>query len=621
MDGIAFRARENSISTNMMKYPLFIMLFFWSQSSSALVQPSIELIACFDSIRLHNEYYQHIAINDSRILEDSMVFHAYSNPAKSIAFSLRLLDHAEIEEQVACMNAYYNIASQMLYHGHDIQLIIEYLISLEERIKDEQIKDLLVGHIALLKAISSDLSEDHVRGIKLDQKAIDHYERANHPNIIRAYGGLAILHYEMKFFEQSLQYYKIMFDWLEKYPDYENRILLLTNYVIMITEEPYFYSKKELLNEGIRINKQIFDLLQEKYIKRNYFWASINQFQLDQLSGRQSTTSLEDLSKTMDEIENYETKTYFYRLLAKHALKAGKKDKSKALLFANKAIQIAQENNSLEHESSGYNLLSEIYYAFNDIHDMRTAKIKADSLHDVLLTLENRALIANMEVSLNLKNAELENERIERDLFRQRILTLIAFIIAVLLFLMVFSFKRRLKLFNALKESESNLKKMNVDLAKKNEIIEEQKESLHEANIHLNDELKSSLLMLSSYLEIKNEIVSTIKNEHLEEHKKTNYILKTLNSTHNKQIINDVNFKFIRTNEQFHKNLISNFPDLTDNNIKLCILLKMQLTTKEIASLLYRSPSSIKVAKYRLRKKLGLNDQSVSLYAFLTDYE
>ena len=48
------------------------------------------------------------------------------------------------------------------------------------------------------------------------------------------------------------------------------------------------------------------------------------------------------------------------------------------------------------------------------------------------------------------------------------------------------------------------------------------------------------------------------------------------------------------------------YPSLTKTDMKLCVYIKLNLSTKEMAELMNISPRSIEMAKYRLRKKLGL---------------
>lgn len=63
---------------------------------------------------------------------------------------------------------------------------------------------------------------------------------------------------------------------------------------------------------------------------------------------------------------------------------------------------------------------------------------------------------------------------------------------------------------------------------------------------------------------------------------------------------------FEESNEAFFRNLYTRHPDLTKGDIRLCSFLLMNLTNKEIATLLNRSDRTIETAKYRLSKKLNL---------------
>ena len=73
---------------------------------------------------------------------------------------------------------------------------------------------------------------------------------------------------------------------------------------------------------------------------------------------------------------------------------------------------------------------------------------------------------------------------------------------------------------------------------------------------------------------------------------------------------------FQNVHTEFSKKIISEFPDLTKGELKLCILIKLGISIKDTASILYISPDSIKVARSRLRKKLQLENDT-SLQNFL----
>ncbi|MEM6719911.1 MAG: transcriptional regulator [Bacteroidota bacterium] len=69
----------------------------------------------------------------------------------------------------------------------------------------------------------------------------------------------------------------------------------------------------------------------------------------------------------------------------------------------------------------------------------------------------------------------------------------------------------------------------------------------------------------------------------------------------------------------FYENLRDTYPKLTKTDMRLCTLIRMNLETKQIAILQNINPSSVKMSRNRLRKKLNL-DSDVDLYQFLTKF-
>jgi DNA-binding CsgD family transcriptional regulator len=73
---------------------------------------------------------------------------------------------------------------------------------------------------------------------------------------------------------------------------------------------------------------------------------------------------------------------------------------------------------------------------------------------------------------------------------------------------------------------------------------------------------------------------------------------------------------FDKVHSDFISALKEKHPGLTNNEIKLCAYLRMNLTTKEIAQLMNISVRGVEVGRYRLRKKLELPTE-VSLFDYL----
>ncbi|MFC3196120.1 transcriptional regulator [Parapedobacter deserti] len=63
---------------------------------------------------------------------------------------------------------------------------------------------------------------------------------------------------------------------------------------------------------------------------------------------------------------------------------------------------------------------------------------------------------------------------------------------------------------------------------------------------------------------------------------------------------------FNEAHENFFKKLKADYPELVPNDLKLCAYLRMNMNSKEIASLLNITTRGVEIRRYRLRKKLGL---------------
>jgi len=71
-----------------------------------------------------------------------------------------------------------------------------------------------------------------------------------------------------------------------------------------------------------------------------------------------------------------------------------------------------------------------------------------------------------------------------------------------------------------------------------------------------------------------------------------------------------------KTNQKFYSNLLTKYPKLTKNEQRLCALIRLDLSSKEIANLLNISEKSVEMNRYRLRKKIHIT-KSESLSQFI----
>ena len=82
--------------------------------------------------------------------------------------------------------------------------------------------------------------------------------------------------------------------------------------------------------------------------------------------------------------------------------------------------------------------------------------------------------------------------------------------------------------------------------------------------------------------------------------------------------VEDFNIRIEKMHKDFMGRLAQLYPDLSSNETRLAVLIRLGISSKEIATLLNISPKSVEINRYRLRKKLGL-DRKASLTQFINN--
>ena len=82
----------------------------------------------------------------------------------------------------------------------------------------------------------------------------------------------------------------------------------------------------------------------------------------------------------------------------------------------------------------------------------------------------------------------------------------------------------------------------------------------------------------------------------------------------------EFDYYFVEVHPDFYTKLKADFPKLTQNELRLCALIKANLNIKDIANLNNVSIDSVKSSRKRLRKSLGISDPKIDLTEFLSKY-
>jgi len=174
----------------------------------------------------------------------------------------------------------------------------------------------------------------------------------------------------------------------------------------------------------------------------------------------------------------------------------------------------------------------------------------------------------------------------------------------------------------------SGLKKDHIQVIKQSEVaIGKLKEEKEESELAFKQrELTSATMNLVK----KKETISNIKTR-LGEIKKnvkdpaSNKAIQKLIQKLQAEEIQDENWEqmmmhFNQVHSGYFEKLKTDYPELTPKDLKMCAYLRMNLTTKEMTSLLNVTTRGVEASRYRLRKKFNLQKEQ-NLTAFLMQFK
>ncbi|WP_340114994.1 helix-turn-helix transcriptional regulator [Maribellus mangrovi] len=273
-----------------------------------------------------------------------------------------------------------------------------------------------------------------------------------------------------------------------------------------------------------------------------------------------------------EQLDEYDVKTEVLKLLTSVNERLGN---TKAALQYSKDYALSLD--SLRERSSGAEIL----------------KIKAK--HE----LDTELLQTRNELEL----VQLEKERRELIIAVIGIVALAIILTMLLLYLLQRTRHKRLK-------SEQELHR--VEKEKVAEELEFRKKEMTANGMYLAQ--KNNLILLVN--QRLKELLPVLPKENAREIK--NIISELDNKTHDNSW-EEFEKRFKEVHTDFYERLSKAYPKLTAGDLRLCGFLRLNMSNKEIAAITYQNVESLKTARYRLRKKLGLS-REVNLIHFLTKF-
>ncbi|MGY6649687.1 tetratricopeptide repeat protein [Wenyingzhuangia sp. IMCC45574] len=155
------------------------------------------------------------------------------------------------------------------------------------------------------------------------------------------------------------------------------------------------------------------------------------------------------------------------------------------------------------------------------------------------------------------------------------------------------------------REKQEISRNKEIEIQKQKDFLELKNKELTSSALRL-IEKEEFIKKLNRKISVKDDKIDLTEIKRMVKREKSN------NSNH----WNEFEARFTKINKSFYTKLDETHPDLSQAERKLCALIKLKLTSKEMSSLMGVSNESVHTFRYRLRKKLGL-DKDTNLIEYI----
>jgi tetratricopeptide (TPR) repeat protein len=315
--------------------------------------------------------------------------------------------------------------------------------------------------------------------------------------------------------------------------------------------------------------------------------------------------------------EYNEYKVMSYLLLSK-IYEQNENNRPLAIEMAKKALAIDLD---LQSKVDIYERLSDLYFKNKEYDKAIKLKDFGNKTRDSITRIKSKIIFNNIKTKLKLQVYQKELTENKKKLAKERLLNLVLIGLVIIIILITFWALRN----NNIKYRQ---KKIITDHNQKIIALELEKEK--NDKLILGNELKNEIETKNRKIAVKalqsanrNELIEEIINslsslpEIANNQVLKNHILKLKNQLKSENEWDDFLTHFEEVNHSFLIKLKEKHNDLTSNDIRFILYIYMDLSIKEISSLLNITPEACRKRKERIAKKMNLSDSNM-LYSYLS---
>jgi tetratricopeptide (TPR) repeat protein len=273
---------------------------------------------------------------------------------------------------------------------------------------------------------------------------------------------------------------------------------------------------------------------------------------------------------------------------------------NKAIENSEKGIGFALIDNNRYLLRFGYEIMYKSHKSLGNYESALEMYELLTSTSDSLSKEKNSDRIDDLRTSLELQETKYKYALLEADqkksieqqkakTYQNRFLVLLIVILLVVIFMLHLFYRNRIL------KSKLNQKSLDSKINSKNREL---------MNLAIHIKQRSQFI---SDLKRDLKLIRDVSTKHEKEELVTNALLKIGQHVRLEESMESFLERIEALSAEFLARLNETYPDLTENEKKLALYLRMNLSSKEIALITNISPSSVDVSRYRLRKKINLD--------------
>ncbi len=458
---------------------------------------------------------------------------------------------------------------------------------------------------------------NYPKAIASYQQALELREKDNDlKGVTICYNNIANVHLEQKNLDIALHYVQKAYAGQKRLNDARNMS------IITITLGK-IYEEKNALDSALNCYQNALALRQnlhnERLLASAYYLTGNVKIKIGNLND-----AISDLEKSLSYFTELEEKTGMVITLLGLSDAYLKLDNyPTAKEKTDLAMHISKETNNKNLTLSCYERYINLFSKDQDYRKAFLFQERYKALKDSLFNLEKTKILSELEMKYQTekKNKEIELLTAKNDIQQKNIIILALSAALLFIFTILLLYFIRVKSASLTKNAEL-LEKEKIIHQQDIEIKEKEKRFLQEQLEIKNKELTAKVLAMLHANEWQENIISRLEQltKRIDDKqtviKEVNAIIGELERQSKNTIWEDFDKAFQGVHVDFYTKILNICPELTPAEIKIAALLKLNLRTKEIAALTFKSESGIKSTRYRLRKKLKLHSER-SLVTFL----